>query len=464
MRGGYRAHSRSVPALPWSAVTARCLVVSLVCASTIARAQAPEPPPPDATPAPIPVPVPIPIPVQAPTPVPAPTPAAEPPAPEPAPLFKLPALEVHGFVSEGGFLSTANDYIGKSSRGSLKLFEAGLNVSTELADRLRAGLQLYGRDVGAFQDLPPRLDWAFIDYRWKRWLGLRAGIIKMPFGLYNEYADIDSARTAILMPQSVYSLQNRSALLAHTGFALYGERALGGAGTLEYQAWLGTLNVPENALEVGGATLDEVDTKYITGAQVFWRPPVEGLRIGATYLRASIDFRLTLDPALVAQAIMLGLVPPDYDGKLVISQRPDTLLIGSAEYVRGDWLVAAEYSRWFKRQIAQPMLQATLEEDAERFYVLATRRLSEHVELGGYVSVLHADADDRRGRDKMQFAKSYFAFQRDYAASVRFDVNEHWLWKVEAHFIDGAADLPAASNPDPKRYWGMFLLRTTVTF
>jgi hypothetical protein len=50
------------------------------------------------------------------------------------------------------------------------------------------------------------------------------------------------------------------------------------------------------------------------------------------------------------------------------------------------------------------------------------------------------------------------------AASLRFDVNDHWLWKLEGHFIDGAAELDSTYNPNPKRYWGMFLLRTTVTF
>jgi hypothetical protein len=414
----------------------------IVCATAIVHAQPVEPTPPTDPPAPAPA-----------------------PAPEPAPLFKLPALHVHGFISEGGFVSTANDYLGVSSRGSIRMFEAGINVSTEVADRLRAGMQLYGRDVGQFRDLPPRLDWAFLDYRWKRWLGLRAGIIKMPFGLYNEYADIDSTRTSILMPQAVYPLRDRSALLAHTGFALYGERSLGGAGTLEYQAWLGTLNIPENALEVVNATIDDIDTKYITGAQVFWRPPVEGLRIGATYLRTSIDFKLTFDPAIVAQLIALGLVPPDYDGKIVITQQPAFLAIGSVEYVRDEWLFAAEYSRWYKRQhTTLPALVPAFEEDAERFYVLATRRLNEHVELGTYVSMLHLDADDRRGRNEMKFAKPYYGFQRDYAASVRFDVNENWLWKLEAHFIDGTADLFGSQNPDPKRYWGLFLFRTTVTF
>jgi hypothetical protein len=74
---------------------------------------------------------------------PAPEPApAPPPAPAPAPPvvehhdagFQVPKFQVHGFVGEGGFISTANNYIGNSSRGSLALFEAGINVSTEVTD------------------------------------------------------------------------------------------------------------------------------------------------------------------------------------------------------------------------------------------------------------------------------------------------------------------------------------------
>lgn len=380
--------------------------------------------------------------------------------------MQLPKLQIHGFVSEGGFVSTANDYIGTSSRGSLEFFEGALNVSTQVADRLRAGIQLYGRDVGTFRDLPPRLDWAYLDYHWKNWVGLRAGIIKMPYGLYNEYADIDSARNAILMPQSVYPLRDRSALLAQTGFSIYGSKELGrSAGSLEYQAWLGTLDVPANALELNGATLDSIDTKYVTGAQLFWHTPVEGLRVGGTWLRTSIDFKLHLDPSTTAALIMAGLVASDFDGKLVISQRPDTLWIGSAEYTRENWLFAAEYSRWETLQESTLRnLLPTTDDTSERFYGMATHRLSSAFELGAYYSVLFADADDRGGHDKTKFAKPYYAWQRDASATLRYDVNEHWLWKLEAHFIDGTADLFASQNPDPKRFWGLFLFKTTVTF
>jgi hypothetical protein len=396
------------------------------------------------------------------TPPAAPAPTAEPAASAPTSAGRT--IDIHGFISEGAFWSSSNDYIGASSRGSVKLFEAGINVSTEVADRLRAGVQLFARDFGTLED-PPRFDWAFLDYRLRGWLGLRAGIIKMPFGLYNEYTDIDSARLPILMPQSIYSFVNRDVLLSHRGFALYGNYALGSAGEIDYQVWLGTLSIPENALTLRGATLDSIDTKYVTGAQLFWQPPVEGLRVGGTFLRASIDFNLTLSDANIAALIMAGLVPPDYNGAFVVSQRPDTWVVGSAEYVRGSWLFAGEYSRAFKHQQSSiPALSPAFDEDSERFYALATYRTSPRFELGGYYSVHFLDVDDRGGRDSVKYAERFYAWQRDLAATVRFDVNDHWLWKLEGHFIDGAADLPIAANPKPDRFWGLVLLRTTATF
>ena len=378
----------------------------------------------------------------------------------------LSKIRIHGFVSEGAFKSTANDYIGESSRGSFKLLETGLNVAVEPVDGLRVALQLVARSVGSLSEDVPRLDWAVIDYRLQRWLGMRAGLIKMPIGLYNEFADIDSARNAILLPQSLYPARNRDALIALMGFGLYGNVSLGAAGELEYNAWLGTLTIPRSALELSSNTrLDSADTRYVTGARLFWLTPLEGLRLGVTYMRAVIDFYISLDTAATAEVVAQKLAPANYDGKLKVSQAPTSLWVASAEYISGDWLFAAEYSRWLKYQVASiPALVQTLDEDAERFYGMVNYRLSPHFELGTYYAVTHADVNDRAGKDKTHFKKRFYAFQRDLAATLRVDINEYWLWKLEGHFIDGAAELQLTVNPDPKRYWGLFLVKTTVTF
>ncbi|HET8933922.1 MAG TPA: hypothetical protein VFN67_10805 [Polyangiales bacterium] len=419
--------------------------------------EAPEAPPVEATPAPS-----------------LPPPAADtmvlPPASEAPDVLVgssiLSKIRIHGFVSEGAFKSTANDYIGESSRGSLKMLETGLNVAVEPVDGLRVALQLVARAVGTLSENVPRLDWAVIDYRLQRWLGMRAGLIKMPLGLYNEFADIDSARNAILLPQSLYPVRNRDPLIALMGFGLYGNLSLGAAGELEYNAWFGTLNVPRSSLELSSNTrLDSVDTRYVTGARLFWLTPLEGLRLGVTYLRAVIDFYISLDAATTNQVIMAQLAPADYDGKLKVSQNPTSFWVASGEYIRGDWLFAAEYSRWLKYQVTSiTALVPTLDEDAERFYGMINYRLSPHFEVGTYYAVTHLDVNDRAGRNKQHYKKRFYAYQRDLAATLRVDINEYWLWKLEGHFIDGTAELQTTVNPDPKRYWGLFLLKTTVTF
>ena len=417
-------------------------------------------------------------------PLPNPPPAVETPAvvePPPAPelvapvghdelpvlaptSLHVPDIQIHGFASEGGFVSTANNYAGNSAQGSLEFFETGINFSSEIADRLRVGIQIYARDTGYFHDLNGRIDWAYLDYHWKSWLGIRAGVIKLPYGLYNEYADADSSRLSILMPQSVYPLADRSALVAQTGFDLYGTRSLGRAGEIDYQAYLGTLNVPNDAISVADATLESVSVNYVLGAQLFWHP-IDGLRIGASYARASIDYDLLLDGKLVSELGSIGMLPANFDDHLHVYEDPGTLTIGSAEYIHNDWLFAAEYSRWRTHDTTSlPMMVPATDADNERFYVMATHRFSQYVETGGYYSVYEVDAHDRFGNNANEFPVKSNAFQRDLAATVRFDINDHWLWKIEAHFMDGTADLDVVDNPQPQRYWGMFLFKTTVTF
>ncbi|MGE3455314.1 MAG: hypothetical protein AB7O24_09415 [Kofleriaceae bacterium] len=382
---------------------------------------------------------------------------------EPSPVSAM-DIQIHGFVSQGGFVSTANDYIGKSSRGTLELFEAGLNVSASPIDRLRVGVQLFAHDEGAIGNYTPRIDWAFIDYRLRPWLGIRAGHTKIPFGLYNEYLDIDSGRLQILPPQSVYPLTNRDVLVAQTGFLVYGTLPLAAAGELEYSAYGGTLalGVPDHQ-PPGGPQVYAVDSKYVLGGQALWRPPVEGLRVGASLLRASFDQYLQFDAATTAILIAAGLAPADFDGKVIFALRPANLWVASLEYSEGDWLFAAEYSRWFARTPVEPAVLKLPNTLSERFYGMVTYRVSDRLETGAYYSVHNADIHHRDGRDP-KFMPRHQAFQRDAAATLRLNVNEHWSWKLEGHFIDGAAGLDAASNPDPERYWWLFLAKSTVAF
>ncbi len=396
-------------------------------------------------------------------------PAAEPPAET---GFDLPSLAIHGFVSQGAFLLTDNDYLGHSERGSVEFLEAALNVSTEVTERLRVGAQLFTRDLGPIGNYTMNLDWAFIDYKWRDWLGLRAGRIKMPFGLYNEFVDIDSARTPILLPQSVYPITSRDFQLAQTGFALYGAHNLP-AGGFDYQLFGGALFVAESTFLDTGAQLElvEVDTRYVAGGQLFWRTPVTGLRIGASALHTNLALHLRTDQLTTAALIMAGLVPMDFDGSFEYGVRDVTFAVGSIEYALDDWLFSAEYSRWLSEVYSTiPMVIPSLEQDEERFYGMVSRRFTPWLELGTYYSIHFLDVDDRDGnapRNSMRFRESHRAYIKDLALSTRFDINDYWLWKLEAHYMDGTAGLADDDLEDPDNlaeHWGFFLIKTTVSF
>src|SRR3954453_13765682 len=95
-------------------------------------------------------------------------------------------LQIHAFASQGALLTSDNNYPPHPERGSLEFTEAGINFTRSLDDRLSLGLQLFARDLGPTGSYAAMFDWLYLDYRWQDWLGLRAGRVKLPHGLYND--------------------------------------------------------------------------------------------------------------------------------------------------------------------------------------------------------------------------------------------------------------------------------------
>src|SRR5258708_25047312 len=86
----------------------------------------------------------------------------------------LPDLQLHGFISQGYLLSSANNYLAKTSSGSFEFSEVGLNFTLPATDRLRLGLQLFTRQLGPLGDYKTVLDWYSLGYHWRHWLGVPA--------------------------------------------------------------------------------------------------------------------------------------------------------------------------------------------------------------------------------------------------------------------------------------------------
>lgn len=81
-----------------------------------------------------------------------------------APGLEEPALtsdpiDVHGFVSQGFILTSKNEYLAHSKRGSVEFSEVGLNLTKSLTEDLRLGVQFFAHELGPIGNFDPQVDW-----------------------------------------------------------------------------------------------------------------------------------------------------------------------------------------------------------------------------------------------------------------------------------------------------------------
>lgn len=356
-------------------------------------------------------------------------------------------VQVHAFASQGFLLTTHNDYIDtNSTHGTFQFSEVGINFRKAFfADRLRIGIQLFAQDLGPGSSFSAQMDWFSLDYRWADWLGFRAGRLKIPYGLYNEVNDIDSARVPVLLPQSVYPLQARDFLFAQNGGELYGFVRLPDLGALEYRLYGGTIFInPALAIPPGSPVQLQFPESFVGGGRLFWETPLEGLRVGGTVEGVHID-----STAFIGTTTSVSLPNDTY------------AWLASAEFVGGDLTMTAEYGRGHTSQgTSNAMIQPPITQTSEGGYAMVTYRPVAWFNPGAYYAVAFPDVTHRDGREN---------HQHDLALVVRYDVNDHWLVKLEGHYMAGTAGLanplrvgPLPTKADPT--WGVFLVKTTGYF
>jgi len=353
----------------------------------------------------------------------------------PSSFADLEGIDIHGFASQGHMGSTRFNYITPSLESSWSVSEYAVNMSTSLDDDLRVGIQLFARNLGDLGQNRVTLDWAFGDYHWDDKLGIRAGRVKMPYGLYNETADFDAVRTSVLLPQSVYDLRMRDFLVAVNGVNPYGSLDIPGAGGLDYSAYIGTVNFPLDGSvarflnDAGAMTFVSLDNARSMGGQLIWNTPLDGLRVGHTLNSYSGNIAMELTAPTFAALEPLGATAIE---DLDVAQF--NLNTSSIEYTRGNLVLASEYSTWVG-EFANPFVG--LDVNWEKYYGQASYRINEWLELGTYYSVHYDDGDDHEGKNAEPGAAAFSTWQKDLAINFRFDLSPFMMFKIEGHKMDG---------------------------
>ena len=368
-------------------------------------------------------------------------------------------VQVGGFFSQGYLYSSNNNYPTADKGGTWDFRELGANVSSTFGSHLRVGAQLFAQRLGALGEDKVKLDWAVADYNFSSLVGVRVGRVKYPKGLYGEALDLDVVRPFVFLPGSVYSPILRDFSASFDGAMIYGSVNVG-SGSIDYKVFHGDIpmhrdqGVAEfynNAGVYSAAGASKLAMDHVQGAQVMWNTPVSGLKTGVSY---SAFTNLTSDGPFIAA--------PTLNAHSNIDQFSWTTF--SAEFNRGDWTFASEWQRTGgDLSIKTPVAPASLSRTGwDGWYVSAARRINARFEIGSYL-----------GNLKNRYASSTSAKaqrrQNDYALSIRVDLSEHVLFKIEGHYIDGTYQTfntrripnPAATR---KNNTTLFTAKTTLSF
>jgi hypothetical protein len=332
-------------------------------------------------------------------------------------------VQVHSFFSQGFGYSDNNNYLTmKTSSGSAAFTDGGANISMAVTDKFRIGAQVYDRNIGALGKWHPQLDWATADYRFKSWFGIRAGKVKTVLGLYNDTQDMEFLHTWAILPQSMYPLDLRASIIAHTGGDVYGTIGLKKLGDLSYTGYAGTVSYdPYGGYPYGlvaqGLSLTSMTNRQM-GGDLRWNGLLRGLLLGVSYAHQPLVGNLATQ------------VAPTVTFPVTIESNGNTASY-YAEYKAGNLTLDGEYRREVDTGTEKigPMPTSRYSLDQRGWYASAAYRVSKRLELGAY----HSRFYPAWGKDPTPPTNHMF----DTVAAARIDLLRQWDLKIEGHFMDG---------------------------
>ena len=408
-------------------------------------------------------------------------------------------IAIHGFVSQGYLKSTGNNYLAKSMRGSWEFAEVGINFGTNVSDDMRIGIQLFTRDLGELGNFNFEFDWGFADYTWYDEISFRLGRIKMPYGLYGEYRDLDIVRPGVLMPQSVYFESLRDLLVAFNGLQIYGTIDVGssGFGSIDYSLFGGSIMGPGSGEKSSTAlffnnrayeqsrstplfrTRNDSVNPWMAGASLAWATPVQGLLLKFTMSHYYANIKADLNPLFIEQLSQIGQLP-EYIDPVQSYHSMVNFSVGSLEYTIGEFIFAYEYARYYGefQSLNAPLLPHT-DLNQERSYAQVSYRINDSIQVSSYYGYqrdprkIYSPFPDlflgQTKQDKIlpEGTLDFQWFAHDYSAAIRLDINDYWIVKLEGHYFNGTTHLYVVMNPNKERlvqHWSLIAAKTTLMF
>lgn len=257
------------------------------------------------------------------------------------------------------------------------------------------------------------------------------------------------------------------------------------AGNNEYPVDSGVATTTSDQTRLLGINFTPEDyyAKYAFASGVSWLTPINGLKFSLTGWLTKFSLKGSGE---VLPGTVLGSYMNDLDikdGGVEIETR-SAQYTASVEFVKNNLTFIAEYSRnnydfnsngglveatrkaseYYLSQgelmkggaLGQAYKNARSNElETEGYYGMLNYRFTDWLEAGFYYSVYYADIDDKNGKNNKNNPvrssagyKDHDAWLKDACVSLKFDISENWVFKLEGHAMNGAAVLTKDINSE----------------
>lgn len=316
-------------------------------------------------------------------------------------------MELHGYGNQDYLRASANEYLGADTHGSWDNNLLALVGIVTLTDRSRLWVQLESEAPD-----PVRLDWFFVDYRISDRLRAQVGRAKLPFGIYNEIADVHYLQVSAV-PPLLYQDAGDITHETYQGLGIDYESVPAKIGSWRAQVWLGNT--------VSAETDDDLTDRRALGGKLTWSTPLKGLKLMFSGFRTEVE------------------IPGDG------SFRNEDRAAVSLDYVDGGVDIKSEYA---SHELGETKRAAWYVQGG---YSIADKWIP-------YVRYDHAIAD-RRLDNEPSF------YQETWVLGIGYRIGSSFGLRLENHFNRGYA-LPVASGEvvagEGRRNW--CLLAASVNF
>jgi len=328
-------------------------------------------------------------------------------------------IQIHGFATQGYVVSNHNNYLAMDTRhGSPAWTEAAVNINDQVSDKLRAGMQFHYTRLGTFGGDDLSIDWALGDYKINQRLGVRAGKVKIRWGLFNDTQDYDPGYLWSMLPEPIYGIDIRATNLSQNGVELYGKVPLGKSrGKLAYSVYYGYYWFASNdgymaALNAAGYVFPNQPGGKTPGFDLRWETPLRGLQLGGSLMMYNATGNMTNGTYVQPMAYW-----PTY----------------YAQYNRKKIFASGQYMKLVQYQTftVTGMEPATSGSDSRAWFAMGGYHLSDKAQAGAYYT---RETIPSAGNNSDPANHFY-----DWAVSSRYDFNSSFYAKLEGHLINGNA-------------------------